>query len=94
MASSSYLNLFKRKVVWSQDLNNPRVLDEYALRGYLWMRRADPKQFSRIVRYPTVGFYVEVFTSKHPGTLHIDSPKAKHLLGRACYFTHDIRWSS
>ena len=92
MASSAYLNMFRKTVVWSQDLKDPRVLEEYALKGYRWLCRADPKHFDRIVRQPTMGFYVELYAFQHPGTIHIDSPKVQKLLNRNCYFTHDIRW--
>jgi hypothetical protein len=93
MASSAYLNIFRKTIVWSQDLKDPNVRESYALKGYNWVRRADPKHFHKIVRQPTVGFYVELFVEKHPGTIHIDAEKTQRLLDRTCYFTHDIRWS-
>ncbi len=92
MAVSAYLNMFRKTVVWSQDLKDPAVKESYAMAGYHWIRRADPKHFEKIVRQPTVGFYVELFAIQHPGTIHIDSAKVKTLLNRNCYFTHDIRW--
>jgi hypothetical protein len=84
--------MFKRTVVWSQDLKDPEIRNLYALNGYKWLSRADPKHFNQIVRQPTVGFYVELYAIQHPGTIHIDSPTVQKLLSRNCYFTHDIRW--
>lgn len=84
--------MFQRTVVWSQDLKDPAVMERYILKGYRWIKRADPKHFHKIVREPTVGFYVELYVAEHAGTIHIDSPKVKTLLNRNCYFTHDIRW--
>ena len=92
MNSSSYLSLFRRTVVWSQDLQNPAILEEYRMKGYNWVRRADSSNnFSKITRFPTIGFYVELSTCRYPGAKHLDSPLAKKLLKRLCYFTHDIR---
>ncbi len=91
MNSFSYCSFFRKTVVWSCDLQNPDVLEQYRMKGYKWIRRADPKRFADITRFPTVGFYVELYTSIYPGTKHLDSPAAKKMLKRLCYFTHDIR---
>lgn len=92
MFATEYLNMFRRTVVWSQDLKDPALRERYALSGFKWMCRADPKHFNQIVRQPTVGFYVELYVSRHPGCISLDSVKAKEILKRNCYFTNDILW--
>lgn len=86
MAASAYLDMFKRKVVWTVDLRNEAFLNEIKKQGLVWIRRLPVQHFHKMVRNPTVGCYVEVFFLQHPGTIAIDSPKAKKLINRVCYF--------
>lgn len=62
------------------------VLDELYKNGFRWIRKYNERKFDYIIRVPTVGFYVEVFVSRHPDCVPIDSYKAKKMIKKLCYF--------
>ena len=54
--------------------------------GFAWIRRLDNRRFEQIVRNPTVGCMVELCVLEHVGCVPLDSPAAKKMLTKLCYF--------
>jgi hypothetical protein len=82
----SYLDHFRCKPYWSQDLLCPEVMAHVQEQGFKWIRRIDSRRFEHIVRNPTVGCMVEVCFLRHVGCVPIDSSAAKKMLRKLCYF--------
>jgi hypothetical protein len=86
MSSYSYADIFRCKPFWSQDLLNPTLMRIVREQGFQWIRRLDTRRFEQIVRNPTVGCMVELCYLQQPGCVHLDSPAAKKMLTKLCYF--------
>ena len=83
----SYAAMFGMTRMWSYELHDRAVYDLWVnQREYKWIRRVNDRKFSSIVRNPTVGCLVELTTLQHPGSIPIDSDKAKKMIKRVCYF--------
>ena len=82
----SYSSVFQMKRFLSTELNTNALYSKQLNDGFLWVRRRNPNHFADIVRDPTVGFHVEVFKIQHPGCIPLDSPKARAMLKKICYF--------
>ena len=83
-----YLELFRTKRFWSQDLlKNPDLLYDLMTRqGFQYIRRVERQHFRDIVRNPTVGCLVEVSVSRYPDCIPLSSAKALRMLKKLCYF--------
>ena len=83
-----YLELFRVKRFWSQDLlKNPDLLyDLMTSQGFQYVRRVERQHFRDIVRNPTVGCMVEVSVAHQVGSIPLTSPKALRLIKKICYF--------
>ncbi len=85
MPISSYAHTFGRMELTTTDLQNEAIFEDCIRRGYIWIKRLE-RRFERIVREPTVGCRVELFTLQHPGCVELRSEKAKKLIQKVCYF--------
>ena len=74
------------KLFLSTELSKYDVYNSHLNDGFAWICRRDPKHFADIVRVPTIGCYVEIYKSQYPGTIRLDSPKARAMLKKLCYF--------
>ena len=86
----SYSNVFRIKIITNQELNQPVVLEEHVKSGFQWIRRREAKHFNRVVRTPVLGYVVELSVMPQPYSIPLTSRKAKKLIGRLDYFTHDV----
>jgi hypothetical protein len=77
--------MFSRMEISTRELQRPEVLAAVKAKGFSWIRRRNPP-FDSITRDPTVGCFVELFSLQHPGCVALDSPAAKKLINRVCYF--------
>jgi hypothetical protein len=67
------------------ELQNKEILDNLKNQGFSWIRRYN-RSFEHIVRDPTIGCIVELYTCRYPGCIPLNSPKANKLIHRVCYF--------
>ena len=81
-----YSDVFRIKRITTPELKDPATMEALRKQGYDWIRRLNPHRFDQIVRCPTVGCTVEVSVLQHPGCIPIDSPQAKKMINRICYF--------
>jgi len=77
------------KIITTQELNKPGVLEDHVNSGFQWIRRRDSKNFDRVVRTPVLGYVVELSVMPQPYSIPLTSKKARKLIGRLDYFTHD-----
>ena len=82
----TYSSLFKCKRINTYLLQDETILRDLIKEGYQYIRKFNYVQFHEIVRYPTMGCVVELFTVNHVGCVRIDSDKGKKLIRRLCYF--------
>lgn len=74
------------KLFLTTELSKYDVYNTQLSAGFAWIRRREPKHFADIVRVPTVGCYVEIYKSRYPGTIPLDSSKARAMIKKICYF--------
>lgn len=67
------------------ELQDKDYLDSLKAQGFCWIRRTY-SGFNLIMRNPTVGFPVEIFTIFNAGCVEIDSRKGRKLINKLCYF--------
>jgi len=82
----TYSSLFKCKRIHTYLLQDEYILQRLIEQGYIWIRRYDDISFHNLIRYPTTGCIVELFTTCHAGCVPILSPKSKKLIYKLCYF--------
>jgi hypothetical protein len=70
--------------IMNTDLQDPFVYDLYKKDGYCWIRRHYPR-FDTILRNPTIGYPVEIFTRYEPGCVKLDSRSARKIIHKICY---------
>lgn len=63
----------------------PELLDLIRVAGYEWVARL-VQPYPKLLREPTVGCKVELYTMPYPGTVHIDSVAGQRILARLNYF--------
>lgn len=86
LAGLGYSDMFRMKRMTTPELRDEKIMEGLRKNGYIWIRRLNPHKFEHIVRTPTIGCTVEVFVVQHPGCVHIDSPTAKKMIHKICYF--------
>lgn len=67
------------------DLRDPLVLKYYLDSGFLYIRRLH-YNYNHILRSPTDGCNVEITKQRDLGSIPLDSPQARKLIRRICYF--------
>jgi hypothetical protein len=67
------------------DLRDPVVLKYYLDSGFLYIRRLH-YNYNHILRSPTDGCNVEITKHMECGSIPLNSPKARKLIRRICYF--------
>lgn len=67
------------------NLRDPLVLQDYIDRGFVYIRRLH-YNYNHILRNPTDGCNVELTKLQDVGSILIDSPAARKLIRRLCYF--------
>jgi hypothetical protein len=71
--------------VTTVELRDPSVLNYYIENGFVYIRRLH-YNYNHILRYPTNGCYVELTKMEDLGSMPINSPSARRLIGRLSYF--------
>lgn len=79
-------SLFKYKKINSYLLQNKLILNGLIAEGYCWIRQYAHSNFNEIIRNPTVGCIIELYTTEYTGTVPIDSKEGKKLIHKLCYF--------
>jgi hypothetical protein len=67
------------------ELRDPLVLKYYLDNGFLYIRRLH-YNYNYILREPTDGCKVELTKQPNVGSILINSPQARKLIRRICYF--------
>lgn len=80
-----YSSLFRCKRIHTGVLRDPDNLRSLIADGFQWIRRLERPEFHEIVRNPTLGCIVEIFTSYHTSCIRIESPAGKKLINKLCY---------
>ncbi len=75
-----------RAIVHTSLLKTQQQRDKYKSKGLQWLRRHDSNTYPAILRNPTTGCMVELLSKPNLYTVHIDSPQAKKIICRVCYF--------
>ncbi len=75
-----------RAIVHTSKLQTLKEREYYKAKGLQWLRRYDTKSYPAILRNPTMGCNVELLSKPNLYTVHIDSPQAKKIICRVCYF--------
>ncbi len=83
-AQLTYAQLFQMKLVYSRDMRYPEVMQFFRERRFEWIRPREGRQFHEMLRRPTVGTNLEIFTVHHPKCVHIDSRMGKKLIWSEC----------
>jgi hypothetical protein len=80
-----FYDYYAKKRLLSRDLQDPRIVLLLQTLGFNWVRRYNPP-LNSVLRMPTVGCWVEVLKVEDVGCVYIESPEAKKLINRICYF--------
>lgn len=67
------------------ELRNPHLLKYYTDNGFVYIRRLN-YNYNHILRSPTDGCDVELTKEQDLGCMLINSPQARKLIRRICYF--------
>ena len=81
----SLLDFYSKRRLHSITLQDPITLAELKNEGFVWIRRYH-RHLDFVLRDPTLGCVVEVTKAWDIGCVPIDSPAAKKLIRRICYF--------
>jgi hypothetical protein len=80
-----YACRFKSTRVHSVELQNPLILQYYIQNGFKYIKRHE-RHFDFIVRNPTIGCMLELSYQNYPFSVPIDSPAARKMINKLCYF--------
>ncbi len=83
---SDYGRCFTKVRLLSTDLKNPEIFNHYYDKGFRWIRKYHVDDLNRVLRYPTVGCWVEIFYECNLDCIHIDSKKSRKIINKLCYF--------
>jgi hypothetical protein len=81
-----YSRIFGVKTFLSTELQNKALYDKLVADGYVWIKQKHILHFHRVVRFPTVGRWVEVSRTGEGHYVAIDSTKGKKLINNLCYY--------
>ena len=82
----NYSDLFSKKRMLNIDLQNKVIYNKIYTSGYHYISRLHVSKLFNVLRFPTIGFYVELFKYPQLGTIRIDSNDGKKLIKKLCYF--------
>lgn len=82
----NYSDVFSKKQMLNIDLQNIDTYNKIYNDGYHYILRIHISKLSNILRFPSIGFYVELSKYPQPGTIKIDSRNGKKLIKKLCYF--------
>lgn len=82
----NYSDSFRMKIMNTQALGAPGVLDAHLAAGFVWLRRRI-RPFDQVMRGPTLGFVVELSAHYQPYAIRLDSAKARRIVRRVGFFT-------
>jgi hypothetical protein len=82
----NYSDVFSRKRMLNTDLKNQSIYSKLIDQGYNYICRSNCFKFDQVLRFPTVGCYVELFKYPNPGTVLINSSQGKKLINKLCYY--------
>jgi hypothetical protein len=80
-----YSRIFGTKLFLSTELQNREILENLISNGYVWIRQKHIYHFQRLMRFPTVGRWVEVSRSGAGHYVPINSPAGRKLINKLCY---------
>jgi hypothetical protein len=83
--SLDYTRMFGMKLVLSTELQNREVYNSLIADGFTWIRQKHNTHFDRIMRYPTVGKWLEVSRNWQLQAVPITSSKGQKLIYKLCY---------
>ncbi len=83
--SLDYVRMFGMKVIFSGDLQNKEVYDYLVADGFTWVRQRH-RPFDKLVRFPTIGRWLEISRMPQQHSVPIESLKGQKLINRLCYF--------
>ena len=83
--SLDYSRAFGVKTFLSTDLQNVETYNKLVSDGYVWIKQKHIFQFHRLVRFPTIGRWVEVSRTGAGHYVPIDSKAGKKLINKLCY---------
>ena len=81
-----YSRLFGTKIFLSTELQNKVLYDKLVADEYVWIKHKHISQFDRLVRFPTVGRWVEVSRTGEGHYVEIDSVAGRKLINKLCYY--------
>ena len=83
--SLDYGRIFGVKVMLSTELQKRDVYSALIADGFMWIKQKHNVNFDRIVRNPTIGWWVEISRSHQPYSVEITSSKGRKLINKLCY---------
>jgi hypothetical protein len=83
--SFDYGRIFGTKVMLSTDLQNSVTYNKLVSDGYIWIKQKHIYQFHKLVRFPTIGRWVELSKTGEGHFVSIDSRAGKKLINKLCY---------
>jgi hypothetical protein len=84
--SLDYGHLFGMKLIFSVELQDKELYDKLVADGFVWIKQKHNSHFDRIVRFPTVGRWLEISRMPQIRSVPIQSLKGQKLINTLCYF--------
>ena len=85
--SLDYGRIFGMKVIFSTELQDKDVYNKLVADGFIWIKQKYNLHFDRIVRFPTVGRWLEISRMPELHSVPIQSLKGYKLINTLCYFS-------
>jgi hypothetical protein len=83
---SDYSRYFTKVRLLTTDLKKPEIYMHYYNMGFRWIRKYHASHLNNVLRYPTVGCWIELFYEPDLDCVHIESRKGYKLINKLCYF--------
>jgi hypothetical protein len=83
--SFDYGRMFGTKVISSSELQNKETYDKLVADGFVWIKQKHNLHFDKIVRFPTVGRWLEISRNWQAFAVPITSSKGQMLINKLCY---------
>lgn len=84
--NSEYCRIFGSKIILSTELRKKEVYDKLVGQGYCWVRQRYQKHYIDILRFPTIGRWLEISKTYDLRCVPIDSYKGRKLINSYCFF--------
>jgi hypothetical protein len=85
--SLDYGRMFGMKVIFSAELQDNDIYDKLVADGFIWIKQKYNSHFERILRFPTVGRWLEISRMPQVKSVPIQSLKGQKLINTLCYFS-------